>query len=280
MTKPPSNQQTTTETARSKDEKKLSEDLRWFSDPAFIAQQRTASEKAWSRMGRATWSQMEWFVKLTNTAGFESMSAGEQLTWQEEFVAMWGERYMGFLETPPDTKRYPRPPSTPHQMRESAIPPPTPAQMQEVRDVIASHIDELADDKGTRIGGLNISYTVAFYKNPAYDQNKELDRYLIHRGETADPVSNIYRQNLLLRVSKLLDAEKYADKVRRCEHCKKVFLQLKRTAKYCSSKCYTVAGMRRLRAERKTQTALKMKNKKQAHRATRKGESRHGKKRR
>ncbi len=81
-------------------------------------------------------------------------------------------------------------------------------------------------------------------------------------------------------MAKLLDAEKYADKIRRCKLCQKVFLQIKRSAKYCGSKCYTVAGMRRLRAERKTQTALKMKNKKQAHRTTRKGGSRHGKKRR
>ncbi len=148
--------------------------------------------------------------------------------------------------------------------------------MQEVRDVIAPHIDELADDKGTLMGGFDITYTVSFHKNAAFDQNKELPRYLIYRGETGRAVYNIYQQNLLLCASKLFEA--YANKLRRCEHCKKVFLQLKRTAKYCGSKCYTVAGMRRLRAERKTQTALKMKNKKQAHRATRKGESRHGKK--
>ncbi len=277
MTKHLSNQQTTTETARSEYEKKSSEHFKMLADPAFVAQQRTATEKAWSRIGLDTWPQMVWFVKLANTTGFETMTDGEQLLWKEEFVAMWfikGD--MSLLEVPPDTKRYPRPPSTPDQMQDFGIFPPTPAQMQEVRDVIASHIDELADDKGTRIGGLNISYTVDFYRNPAYDQNKELDRYLIFRGETADPVYNIYQQNLLLCASKLFEA--YADKLRRCEHCKKVFLQLKRTAKYCGSKCYTVAGMRRLRAERKTQTALKMKNKKQAHRAKRKGESRHGKK--
>jgi len=278
MTKQSSKQETTSQTSQSNYEKKVSEHYTMLCDPVFVGQQRTATEKAWSRMGLDLWSQMMWFVKLANTSGFDAMTEGEQLLWKEEFVAMWGKRIRGLIEIPHDTKRYPRPSSSPEQVQYMGIAPPSPDDMEEVRDVIAEHINDLADDKGTRIGAFNISYTIDFYKNPAYDQNKEPNRYIIYRGETAGPVYNFYRQNLLLHASKLL--EEYANRLRRCEHCEKVFLQVKRTAKYCGSKCYTVAEMRRLRAERKTQTALKRKNKKPGPKTSARGGSRHGKKKR
>ncbi len=279
MTKHLSNQQTTTETARSEYEKTWSAHLKRLANPAFVAQQRTATEKAWSRIGLDTWSQMVWFVKLANTTGFETMTDGEQLLWKEEFVAMFLIGNALLIGVPPDTKRYPRspesPPPTPAQMDDFGILPPTPAQMQEVRDVIAPHIDELADDKGTLMGGFDITYTVSFHKNAAFDQNKELPRYLIYRGETGRAVYNIYQHSLLLGVSKLLEA--YADKVRRCEHCMKVFLQLKRSAKYCGPKCYTVGCMQEFRAAQMTR---KEKGKKQARRVSAKGGRRHGAKKR
>ncbi len=247
-----------------------------------LSQQQTGTEKALSRIGLDPWSQMVWFVKLANTTGFEAMTDGEQLLWKEEFVAMGLKGNKPVMEVPSDTKRYPRspqgPPPTLDEMQAVGIFPPDPAQMQKVRDVIASHINDLADDKGTLIGGFDITLTVSFHKNAAYNQNKERPRYLIFLGEVGRAVSNIYRQTLLLRMAKLLEV--YADKVRRCEHCKTVFLQLKRTAKFCGPKCYTVAGMRRLREEQKKQEALKIKTKKPGPKTSARGNSRHGRKKR
>jgi hypothetical protein len=68
-----------------------------------------------------------------------------------------------------------------------------------------------------------------------------------------------------------------ADKLRRCLHCQSVFLQVKRSAKYCRSKCYTVACMRRLRAKRKAQLAMKKTSKARVRRPTRKAGSQRGK---
>ncbi len=231
-----------------------------------LSQLETTTEKAWSRIGLGNWHQMAWIVKLANTTGFETMTDGEQLLWKEEFVAMDCKGNTSLIGVPPHTKRYPRspesPPPTPAQWQEFGILPPTPAQMQEARDVIAPYIDELADDKDTLMGGFDITYTVSFHKNAAYDQNKKLPRYLIYRGETGRAVYNIYQHSFLLGASKLLEA--YADKIRRCKLCKKVFLQVKRTAKYCGPKCYTVGCMQEFRAAK---IARQEKGKKQARRA-------------
>jgi len=216
--------------------------------------QESTIEKAEARIGLDSRHQMAWFVRLANTPAFGTMTDGEHLLWQEEFVAMWIRGNLSVLGVSRDTKRYPRPhprpPATPAEMQALGVfYPPAPAQMQEVRDVIAGHINGLADEKGTRIGGIQVSLTIDFYPNPAYDQNKKLPRYLIYRGEVGEPVYNIYQQTLLLRAAKLF--ETYADKIRRCALCQKIFVQLKRSAKYCGPKCYTVGCMREFRATKR-----------------------------
>lgn len=228
----------------------------------------TVNEKAWDRIGLDEWSQLKWFVKLANTSGFETMTEGEQLLWKEEIAAMLSKASSPITGGPPDTKRYPGAArSKASQTVLQQTPAFSPAQLQQARDTIAPHLDNLADDQATIFGGFHITYTVSFQKNADYDENTESPRYLVYRGESGGSPQD----HLLLRLSKLL--ETYADKIRRCPHCKKMFLQFKRSAKYCSPKCYTVAGMRRLRAELKRQRALKITNKKQARRNRRKGGS-------
>lgn len=231
----------------------------------------TVNEKAWTRIGLDDWHQMAWFVKLANTTGFETMTEGEQLLWKEEFAAMLSTATL-LIEVPPDTNRYPR--SKAPQPSLQVTPTFSPAQMQKARDAIKSHLDPLADDGYTTIGGFTVTYTVSFHKNADYEKNRELPRYLIYRGE----MGGSPQDRLLLHMSKLL--ETYADKVRRCPHCKKVFLQIKRSATYCDAKCYTVAGMRRVRAEQQALRASKIKSRKQGHKTKAEGGSRHGKSKR
>jgi hypothetical protein len=225
---------------------------------------KVTTEKAWSRIGTDEWSQMAWFVKLANITGFASMTRGEQLIWEEEFVAMKLRGTGPVMEVSHDRSRYPRSPDS--TASEILAHLPTPVQMQEVRDAIAPHIENLADDKGTLLGGFTTTVTISFHKNDDHDKNPDNPRFLIYRGEVSEgPTANIYYRTLVLRMARLLEV--YADKVRRCKLCRKFFLQLKRSAKYCSPKCYTVGCMREFRA-------------KQGHTASVKGRSRHGKKRR
>lgn len=230
------------------------------------------NDKAWSRIGLDDWSQMNWFVKLANTTGFETMTEGERLVWKEEFSAMLAKGNSPISEAPRDPKRYPGAPgSKTSQTSLQMTPSFSPDQMQQARDAIAVHLDKLADDQGTSLGSFSITYTVSFHRNENHDEDTESPRYLVYRGE----IGGSPRDRLLLRMSKLL--ETFADKIRRCSHCKKVFLQLKRSAKYCGPQCYSVAGMRRIRAERKTQPGVKRKDRKTVRRARRKKESRQGK---
>lgn len=230
------------------------------------------NDKAWGRIGLGEWDQMKWFVDLANTTDFEAMTEGEQLLKKEEFAAMLSVACRPLIEIPPDTKRYPGSvgSKTPQPALEY-VPAFSVLDMQRFQNEISPHLDRLADDESTSFGGFNVSFTVNFPKNPHYTEHAEGPRYHVSRGE----VGGSPHENLVLRMARLL--ETYADNVRRCPHCKKVFLQFRRSATYCGPECYTVAGMRRLRAEREAQRALKMKSKKQGRRTTRKGGSRHGK---
>ena len=234
-----------------------------------------STEQALSRIGTDEWSQMAWFVKLANTTGFATMTPGERLMWEEEYVAMYLKGNGPLMDVPPDRKRYPRSPAS-HLIQ--TVPYfPSPAQMQLVRDIIAPHMEDLADDKGTMFGAFQIEITICFRKNPHYDEKLKEPRYVIERGEMSwQETDSVYHRVLVIRAARLL--EMYADKVRRCKHCTKLFLQLKRSAQYCGSKCYTVGCMREYRA--KHPPLPEIKSKKQSLEASKKGGARHGKKRR
>jgi hypothetical protein len=228
--------------------------------------------KAWSRIGLDQWSQMAWFVRLANSIDFENLTHGEQITWQEEFVAM----YVKGNALATDTQKILAGPLGLAQAEDTAfvLHLPTIAHMQEVKKVVAAHISTLADGQETFIGGFPVTVTISFQKNLAHDHHPNLPRYLIYRGEAAEPTANVYYRALLLRMATLLLT--YADNVRRCQLCTKVFLQLRRRAKYCGPKCYTVAGMRDFRAAKKARA--KTTPKKYKPMASDKGGSRNGKK--
>lgn len=239
-------------------------------------------ERAWNRIGHSEWDQMVWLVKLANTSDFETLSAGELLLWQEEFMAMFLRGHGPVIKTPLDHKRYPRSDGPKATFLEW----PTPAEMLRIRDAIKRPIEDLADGRGTWIpegGSFDVSYSVKFMGNPEYSEKPNTEpRYLVDRNESSG-VGSSYQQRFMLRLLCLLEAYPdknrrsiCADKLRRCSYCPKVFLQVKRSSRYCSRGCYTVAGMRRLRGERKAKLAVKKVRRAPVHRARRKGRARRG----
>jgi len=66
--------------------------------------------------------------------------------------------------------------------------------------------------------------------------------------------------------------------VSRCPHCHKVFLQSRRNQDHCGRSCQSVAYTQRRRAVAKAQTQKKAKGKKTGSTTSKKGRSRHGKK--
>src|SRR2546426_339665 len=123
---------------------------------------------------------------------------------------------------------------------------PTLEQMREVQELIAPHLNNLADGKDTQTPTIRIHYTVRFRKTDTEEERTGYPRYQVLRGEIGEPTANLYARTLLLRMTRLL--EDFADAIRRCPHCHKVFLQLRRNRNYCGKPCYTVAVMQRLRA--------------------------------
>lgn len=212
-------------------------------------------EKAWSRIGNTEWDQMAWFVKLANASDLVTLSPEQQRIWQEEFMAMLLRNHEALTPPPQASKRYPR------SGGESAtgIDWPSTTEMLAVQEVVKRQIDSLADGKETWIpeqGTFNVDYSVKLMANPRYAEDTDKEpRYLVYHHEVA---SGSYPRTFLLRLLRLLTSysdknRQYicADKIRRCLKCKTVFLQVKRSSRYCSAACYTVACMRRLREERK-----------------------------
>ncbi len=219
----------------------------------------TPVEKILSRIGHDARHQMAWFVKLANASRFDAMTEGERLVWEEEIAAML-HKTPPAMPAPPDTKRYPwsleSNPAIVDDMplfdyRKGGILPTT-AHMLEVRDAITPPIERLADGKGADMGPYDFTYMVKFLYNPAHEKNADLPRYVIQRGEVATGrASNPLIRSLSFQVTRLLDTYGYAEKIHRCRLCRKVFLQLRRSATYCGPKCYTVGVMRELRERRR-----------------------------
>jgi len=212
-------------------------------------------EKAWNRIGNTEWDQMAWFVKLANASDFVSLCPEKQRAWQEEFMAILLRNQETLTKAPLASKR--NPPSGGESA--TGIDWPSPTEMLAVQEVVKRQIDRLADGKETWIpeqGTFNVDYSVKFMANPRYAENTDKEpRYLVYHHEIA---SGSYPRTFLLRLLRLLTSNSdkngqytCADKIRRCLKCKTVFLQVKRSSRYCSAACYTVACMRRVREERK-----------------------------
>jgi len=218
------------------------------------------------------WAQMDWFVTLARTINFGTLPEWEQCKWREEVAAMQLRAHTPLLPVPPDTKRYPR-----GENSNLSIFLPNLTQIQEVRDVIARHLNELADGKGTFLGPFQTSLTVSFHHiHDAYGR-QEIPRHIIYRGEVGEETVNNHLRSLLIHMTKLLEI--YCDQIRRCPHCRAIFLQFRRQQEYCGRRCQSVAVMQKRRAEDKAQKR-KQTEEKSHTKGSIKGRLRHGKKRR
>jgi hypothetical protein len=153
------------------------------------------------------------------------------------------------------------------------IPLTTLTEMQHVRTQIAGHLNALADGKGTSVGPFRISFSVRFHHvHDAYGR-QERTRHIVYRSETGEPSGE---RSLLRHMTSLL--ETYCDQIRRCPHCKNMFLQFRRHQEYCGRRCQSVAVMQKRRADMKAER--KPSEKKRVVKRAVKGGSQHGKKRR
>lgn len=230
------------------------------------SQPNDALEKAWGRIGLSTWDQMAWFVKLANAGDLSMLSPGDVQNLQDECQAI-RMKPRSFHGTPLDRKRYP----FLHGWVGSLSPSLT--QLQDIQSAVASRLKSLLDGDNTYFH--SVPETTRFRKSTDVERRNEYPPHLIYHISTAGSWPNEF----LSRMVRLLEQPRkggvlFVDSIRRCPHCDKAFLQLRRNATYCGRKCHSVAGMQRLRAEQK---ALKMKKEQQLRTANRKRGLRHGK---
>jgi hypothetical protein len=232
-------------------------------------------DKAWGRIGRSPWDQMAWFVNLSNI-DLASLSPGDLLNWSDEFVAI-STSASSVISTAPsrNVKRG----WQPKHRTQPPLQPPTLQQMRQVQSLLGLYLNALADGQTIDIETAPVGEITRFRKTDAQEEQAGAPRYDVQYTELRRSMANLYFPRLLWRMTHLL--KQFANTIRRCPHCHRVFIQLRRNRNYCGKACYTVAGMQRLRAEKKSQGQRKTKRKKQGLTAApSKGEERHGKKRR
>jgi len=221
--------------------------------------QKTLSA-AWTRIHHSEWNQIAWFVRLVNT-DMTKLSEGDLLKWKEDFRAMECEDSdLGIFQRPSENDvRYWKPNNLPVRSLPNL---PALEDMQEVRSAVTQVLTDLADGRDTDGPRLYAEYYVSFKKTSVSDEKRGLPRYQIMRCEIGQPLI-LYSETLPIRLALLL--ERHAEKVRRCLGCKQIFVQLKKTRKYCESRCQARTSMQKLRKRRKDLEEKKGTSKTQKH---------------
>lgn len=195
------------------------------------------------------WDQMAWFVKLANTA-MATLTPGDIQNLQDQCEAI-RKVPIPFRPIPSDRKRYP------FQSWWGASASPTLRDLQNIHDAIAPRLNDLANGANVSFGPIEVTHTTRFQKSNEAEQQAGYPPHRISPCAVLRAGSQSWPDEFVLRAALLL--ETYVDGIRRCPHCTKVFLQLRRNANYCGPACYSVAGMRRVREEQRAQKALKLK---------------------
>ena len=203
--------------------------------------QAKAIDRAWDRMQRSDWDQVAWFTRLAN-AELSALSDGELLNLKDEFLAIHLEaswRSGSAEREATKAKRYWKP-----DHHSDQIPaPPSLDNMREVQVEAVRMLTDLAQGRDTSSPWIHEDYRVSFRKTSPEREKLGAPRYEILRGSIGQPQSAY--ASLIMWLTRLL--ERYADNIRQCLHCNGLFIQNKKSARYCGQACYSVASMREFR---------------------------------
>jgi hypothetical protein len=216
-----------------------------------VSERRAALEKKWGHIMFDRWEQMKWFVTLANTDLTDQAvcSDGDFQNWQDACEAI--RMVPIFLSpVPVDRKRY-----IPTGGGVGSVSP-TRLDIENIHEAIAQPLKDLADGVKDRVqfGPVSVSHTIGFRTtNEAQRQAGYFPHVISSAANVTGDSHQVWRGEFMLRAGRLL--ETFVDNIRRCPHCKRVFVQLRKNATYCGPPCYSVAGMRNLRARRAAEAA-------------------------
>lgn len=232
-----------------------------------VSERNATLEKAWGNLVFDHWGQMEWFVKLANT-DMAALTPGDIQNLQDQCEAI-RMRQISLYPIPSDRKRYP------FHGGWGASASPTLQDLESIHAAIAPRLNNLADGAEVSFGPVHVTHTIRFLKSNAAQQEAGYPPHLIFPYAILRSGRQSWPDEFLLRVARLL--EEFVDGIRRCPHCKKVFLQLRRNSTYCGRACHSVAGMRKRREADRTQKEVTLQRKKSL-KNIQKGRSSNGKK--
>ncbi len=172
------------------------------------------------------WNVLNWFVTLART-DVEGLGAGDLLNLQNEYRALQ-EVGVGFIENPAPSRE----------------------KLSDFRGKVRKKLDSLLDYGVSEFGPFELTISISRPKRRAKPDVAHQFKDEVYAGEWVEPTNG---QGLLHVMGKLLKEKEFAGKVERCasDECQEPFLQSKRTQRYCSRACQSVAVMRGIRLQRK-----------------------------
>jgi hypothetical protein len=183
------------------------------------------------RIGFTTtsWDQMNWYVAFVRE-NLSRLTTGDFLNLQEQVTAIWYK--LRYIDQKGEQPRRPQPL-------------PTTTEIKLLQDIIAQHLSDIADKGASR----SSPYTVTRFIEHLHfwDEDHENGEYDFWRSQVfiSGKQENAYKEYLVNHLFDLL--REHAQSIRRCPHCSRVFLQLRRHAMYCSRACQSVATMKKHR---------------------------------
>jgi ribosomal protein S27AE len=223
----------------------------------------STDERALERVGfnKNVWEALNWFVQLAKK-DLEA-SKGDLLILREDLAAL-RKVHLRISNADDEDNQ------------------PTDEEIGDFQRTVRQHLEELADR----------GYT--FLPETAVEQRIEyphiMEKLAIQEGYKPHPqasklpdCTSLYRlphsiTGLVAVMGRLL--EKVGTLIVRCPKCRNIFLQSRRNQEYCGRSCQSIAFVQRRRAEAKARATKKTAAKKPRTKATARGESRHGTKKR
>ena len=201
------------------------------------------------RLEKDPWDRLNWLVIFSQRT-LDNMSPGDCLSLREELAVLHGQAQMGGL---------------PLGDVPLALPGWEDVQTLQatVREILTKWVDQGAVDLGP------FTLTLELRRSNSPEDGLRAARGFPNRAKaipgqgTLEHIARYHlgsdENPLLFYLSELL--RDHASGIIRCPQCLKIFLKLRRHARYCSRECHTVAGMRAKRvADRASKTAKKLPN--------------------
>ncbi len=254
--------------------REMAQDLRRQQGDQPSSPQELSPRWTWSELeDMDRWYQMDWFVKFAIAKNLRTLKDTDLLRWRQELAAMELRARHPILPVPLDPLRYPTG-DGPGNDEAPRIPLFNMEELENFQARILRHINRLADGEGTCFGPFPFSYEVRIHHVHDHYGRTKFPRHTIYRGETTEPKDMF--TGLVRHFATL--SEQYCDHVRRCPHCRDVFLQFRRQQRYCTRDCQSVAVMKARRAKVKTRRGSKSRKQRPIMSGGKGGH--HGKKRR